>query len=107
MTAMATTILMPKLERETGDPRKGEPNVHRSCSPRGPGNGFRTRKTTHPRGATSGGLNPSSGFWTRKTTHPQGENPGSEIRATDFGLGKPVNHVDNFEDTETQVMFRD
>ena len=84
----------------------GEPNVHRSSTPEGPGNGFGTRRSTHPRGAKSGlrlldsenrsptggkiratdfGLgkplthgwqNPGYGFWTRKTAHPRGQNPG-------------------------------
>ena len=41
-----------------------------------------------------GGQNPGNGFWTRKTTHPRRAKSGrqSKILATDFGIGKPLTH---------------
>ena len=81
MTAMATTILM----------LKGEPNVHRSCNHGGSGNGFGIRRSTHPRGAKSGGQNPGCGFWNSEKHSPTGgEIRESKILVTDFGLGKPL-----------------
>ena len=65
-----------------------------------------------PTGAKSGRQNPGHGFWTRKDTHPRGaksggQNPGSTIPATDLELGKPVTHLNNIEDPQTQVLFRE
>ena len=54
-----------------------EPNAQRSCAPgRGPGNGFGTRRSAHPRGAKSGGgKNPGRGklgqrIWNSETQSP-------------------------------------
>ena len=108
---MATTILMPKRERGTGDPKR----VNQTCTEvvllgsgqRGhsnPGSKIRGAKSglrildsenhspaEEGGGAKSGGQNPGSGFWTRKTTHPRGAKSGAHT-ATDFGLGKPLTH---------------
>ena len=122
MVRIATTISMPKRERERGDPKR----VNQTCTEvvlRGPGNGFGTRRSTHPRGENrSPGRvqNPGYGnfwtrtdFWTRKTTHPweaksweQNPSYGFGTRktthsrgpksggaeSTDFGLGKLLTH---------------
>ena len=41
-------------------------------------------------GAKSGRQNPGNGFWTRRSTHPRGQNLGSKFLATDLGLGKTM-----------------
>ena len=69
MTAMATTILMAKRERGTGDPKR----ANQTCTevvPRGLGNGFWIQKTIHPQGAKFGGQNPGYGFWNSENESP-------------------------------------
>ena len=64
--------MMPKREQVTGDPKRVKQTCTELVPPGGPGNGFGTRRQTHPREAKSGGQNSGCGFWTRKTTHPRG-----------------------------------
>ena len=72
------------LDSENHSPTGGKTQGTKS-GVQNPGNGFWTRKTTHPRGgAKSRGQNPGNGFRTRKITYP--------LEAKSFGFGKPLPH---------------
>ena len=102
MTAMATTILKPKRERRTSDPKR----VNQTCievvlpgsgqrvldsEKHSPTNQIQRAKSGQrildsenhsPTGGKiweekSGGQNPGKGFWTRKTTHPRESTSGA------------------------------
>ena len=75
--------------------RKGEPNVHRSCTPGGPSNGVGTRRSTYPRGkiweAASGGAKSGLRILDSETHSPThgSQNPvgaKSQLRILELGI---------------------
>ena len=87
MTAMAVTILVPKRDRETGDPKR----VNQTCTevyPRGSGQRIWNSEKHSPTGGKMRGA----------------KSGGGKIRATDLEVGKPVTHLDNIEDPQTQAL---